>query len=274
LRTRIAVLEPTSSAGDAPQYRRRFEYQSGFRQGLTTMSAFTVDDYNWQAALGAVLLGAVIMTIGRYLIFKVPAFQRMQAINAVEDQKRLAQEKYPALIKQGRIAGFASLTFFFVVILPFATTLEARSVGKILLEIFVILMVYDFFYYLTHRFVLHGNALKRVHGIHHQARDPSYIDAHYVHPIEISIGLWLFFGTVIGHTLIAGPAHIASMVVCFVAFMTLNLLNHVYFKLPHYPFKTLDWIVARHHVHHESMRRGNYGTITMFYDYVFGTLDS
>jgi sterol desaturase/sphingolipid hydroxylase (fatty acid hydroxylase superfamily) len=242
---------------------------------VKNMSAFWIEHYNWQAALVAVLLGAVIMAIGRYLIFKVPAFQHMREINDVEDQKRLAQDKYPALIKQGRIAGFASLAIFFLLILPFATTLESRSVGKILLEIFVILMVYDFVYYLTHRFLLHGNgSLRRIHGIHHQARDPSYIDAHYVHPIEISIGLWLFFGTVIAHTLIAGPAHIASMVVCFVAFMTLNLLNHTYFDLPHYPFKTLDWIVARHHVHHENMRRGNYGTITMFYDKVFGTLDS
>ena len=238
------------------------------------MSAFTFDRYNWQAALAAVLLGALIMGIGRYLVFKVPAFRRMREINAVEDQKRLAQEKYPALIKQGRIAGFASLAIFFVVILPFATTIESRSAGKILLEIFAILMVYDFFYYLTHRFLLHGNgALRRIHGIHHQARDPSYIDAHYVHPIEISIGLWLFFGTVLGHAFVVGPAHVASIAVCFVTFMELNQLNHTYFKLPQFPFKTLNWIVAKHHVHHENMRRGNYGTITMFYDSLFGTLD-
>jgi sterol desaturase/sphingolipid hydroxylase (fatty acid hydroxylase superfamily) len=238
------------------------------------MSAFAVEHYNWQAALTAVILGAVIIVIGRYLVFKIPAFQRLREINEIEDQKRLAQEKYPALIKQGRIAGFTSLAIFFLVILPFSTTLESRPVSTILLEIFIILMVYDFFYYLTHRYLLHGNGkLRRVHGIHHQARDPSYIDAHYVHPLEISIGLWLFFSTVMGYALIAGPAHIASMVACFVAFMELNQLNHTYFKLPHFPFKTLNWIVARHHVHHENMRRGNYGTITMFYDYVFRTLD-
>ena len=220
------------------------------------------------------VLGGLTIVIGRYLIFKVPAFRRMREINAVEDKKRLAQEKYPALIKQGRIAGFASMGVFFLAILPFATTLESRSVGKILLEIFIILMVYDFFYYFTHRFLLHGDgSLRRIHGIHHQARDPSYIDAHYVHPIEISIGLWLFFGTVTGYALIAGPAHVASIVLCFVTFMELNQLNHTYFKLPHFPFRTLNWIVARHHVHHQNMRQGNYGTITMFYDYVFGTLD-
>ena len=178
----------------------------------------------------------------------------------IEDQKRLAQEKYPALIKQGRIAGFASMAIFFARILPFSTTFESRSVGKILLEIFVDPDGV--------RLLLLPNASLRTarqrpaaahHGIHHQARDPSYIDAHYVHPIEISIGLWLFFGTVMGYALIAGPAHIASIVVCFVAFMELNQLNHTYFKLPHFPFKTINWIVARHHVHHENMRRGNYG---------------
>jgi sterol desaturase/sphingolipid hydroxylase (fatty acid hydroxylase superfamily) len=112
-----------------------------------------------------------------------------------------------------------------------------------------------------------------VHGVHHQARDPSWIDSHYVHPVEIAIGLWLFFGTVLGYSLVAGPAHVASIAVCFVTFHEINQLNHTHFNLPHFPFKTLNWIVAKHHVHHENMRKGNYATITLFYDFVFGTLD-
>ena len=62
-------------------------------------------------------------------------------------------------------------------------------------------MVYDFFYYLTHRFLFHAATdsrfavlryFRRVHAVHHQARDPSHIDAFYVHPVETTIGQVLF----------------------------------------------------------------------------------
>lgn len=238
------------------------------------MAAFIFEHYNWQASLTIALSVLAIVTIGKYLLFKVPALRQMREINDAEDAKRLAQPKYPALIKRGKIAGFTSMGLFFVAVLPFSASFESRSIGRILLEIFVILMVYDLFYYLTHRFLMHGGGpLRMVHGIHHQARDPSWIDSHYVHPIEITIGLWLFFGTVLGYALVAGPAHVASIVVCFVVFHEINQLNHAYFKIDRFPFKTVNWIVSKHHIHHENMRRGNYATITLFYDYLFGTLD-
>jgi sterol desaturase/sphingolipid hydroxylase (fatty acid hydroxylase superfamily) len=233
-----------------------------------------VEHYNWQASLAVLLLVAGTLALGTYFIFKVPAFQRMREINIEEDNQRLAKEKYPALIKKGRVAGFSSLAAFFFLILPFCATLEHRSVGGILLDIFIILMVYDFFYYVTHRFLLHGNAtMRKVHSVHHQAQDPSWIDAHYVHPLEIAIGLWLFLGTIIAYRIVAGPIHVAVLVVSFIAFLEVNVLNHTYFKLPYFPYKTINWIVAKHHVHHENMQKGNYATITLFYDKVFGTLD-
>lgn len=238
------------------------------------MLATITEHYNWQAALAIAILVTVIAIVGKFIIFQVPAFRQMRTINLEEDQKRLAQEKYRQAINAGRIVGFASMAFFFVAILPFSATLEARSLGRILLEVFVILMVYDFFYYLTHRFVLHGNgAMRLVHALHHQARNPCWIDGSYVHPLEISIGLWLFFGSVIGYALVAGPAHVATVVVCFLAFLGINQLNHTYFKLPHFPYQPIDWIVAKHHIHHENMRKGNYATITMLYDKLFGTLE-
>jgi sterol desaturase/sphingolipid hydroxylase (fatty acid hydroxylase superfamily) len=98
-----------------------------------------------------------------------------------------------------------------VAILPFSATVDSPSFARILLEIVAILMVYDFFYYMAHRFLMHGNGpLRRIHGIHHQARDPSWIDSHYVHPIEIAVGLWLFFGTVAGYALIVGGRRTSS----------------------------------------------------------------
>ena len=56
-------------------------------------------------------------------------------------------------------------------------------------------MLFDFLYYLTHRFLFHGKALRRVHALHHRALEPTYIDALYVHPLETFIGLVLFLGS-------------------------------------------------------------------------------
>ena len=230
--------------------------------------------YNWLASLTVAVAVVAIVQVGKFLLFRIPALRRMREINDAEDAKRLAQPKYPALIRRGKVAGFTSMAIFFAGVLPFSASFESRPFWRILLEIFVILMVYDFFYYMAHRFLMHDKGpLRLIHGIHHQARDPSWIDSHYVHPVEIAIGLWLFFLTVAGYALFAGPAHVASIVVCFVVFHEINQLNHTYFKLPYFPFKTANWIVAKHHIHHENMRRGNYATITLFYDYLFGTLD-
>jgi sterol desaturase/sphingolipid hydroxylase (fatty acid hydroxylase superfamily) len=241
---------------------------------MSAVFSFIVDHYNWQASITVLLLVIATIAIGTYIVFKVPDLQRMRLINIEEDKRRLAQEKYPPLIRSGMIAGFSSLLFFLLLILPFCATFEHRSIGGILLDIVIILMVYDFFYYVTHRFVFHGNAtMRRIHGIHHQARDPSWIDAHYVHPIEIAIGLWLFLGTIMAYAIVTGPIHIAVIVVTFIAFLQINVINHTYFKLPYFPYKTINWIVARHHVHHQSMQKGNYATITLFYDKVFGTLE-
>ena len=72
---------------------------------------------------------------------------------------------------------------------------------------------------------------------------------------------------------IMGPFHVATIVLTFVIYFQLNQVNHVYFDIPRFPFKTVNWIVAKHHVHHENMHKGNYATITLFYDKLFGTLD-
>ena len=108
------------------------------------MFSSVVQHYNWQAAAAVVLLTAAIITIGKYLVFKVPAIKRMRDINIEEDNKRLAQEKYPAMIKKGKTAGFAILFPFYFLVLPFCATFEHVSIARVLLEIFVILMVYDF----------------------------------------------------------------------------------------------------------------------------------
>ena len=63
------------------------------------------------------------------------------------------------------------------------------------------------------------------------------------------------------------------MAVATLIFTQLNTLNHSYVNLPYFPFKAIDHITSIHAAHHVNMSRGNYATLTMIYDWMFGTLE-
>ena len=231
-------------------------------------------NYNLLGSIAAIALIAGFTIVGKKLVFRNPGLAEMRALNREKDKEKLGRDKYPPMIRRSQAVGKYCNLVFFLFLLPFCITFESQSLGKILLDSFIILMFYDFFYYLSHRFWFHGNGpMRQVHAVHHQARNPTYIDAHYVHPVETFIGLALYMGSIIVLAAIMGKFHLATIVITFLVFFLINQINHTYVNLPYFPFKTLSWITAKHHVHHENMHKGNYATITLFYDKIFGTLD-
>ncbi|NND69799.1 MAG: sterol desaturase family protein [Halioglobus sp.] len=232
------------------------------------------EHYNFLAAVISLAGIIAISVVGKKLVFKVPALAQQREYNRSEDKKKWAKEKYPPMVRKSQVVGKWCNFTFFPLILPFCVTLAPQPWWAILLDIFVILMFYDFFYYLNHRFWFHGNGwMRQVHAVHHQARTPTYLDAHYVHPFETFVGLALYMGSVAVLAALLGQFHVVTIIATFVIFFQLNQINHTHVDLPYFPFKTLSWITAKHHVHHENMHKGNYATITLFYDKIFGTLD-
>lgn len=231
--------------------------------------------YDWLATLCFLIPLILIVVVGRKLAFSIPDLKRMQQHNRAEDKKRKAKEKYPPLIKTNNKIGLVTNLIFFIAILPFFITLQNQSPLKVLANVVMILMVYDFFYYLMHRFLFHGKGFfRRIHAVHHQARSPiTHIDAFYVHPVETFMGIALFMSTIVGLGFYFGAFHVVTITLAFLVFTQLNTINHTYIDLPHFPFKTLSWITAKHAVHHEGMQKGNYATITLLFDKMFGTLD-
>lgn len=236
--------------------------------------------YDWKAGIALIVMVVALGKFGRWLVFKVPAFQGVREQNRALDKERLGRDKYPPMIKRSIRAGMWTNLAFFFVMAPLVVSFEPRPLWRGLFDIVLILMVYDFFYYLTHRFLFHAahdsrfavlRFFRRVHAVHHQARDPSHIDAFYVHPVETAIGQLLFHFTVLGLGLALGGFHVVSVAIASVVYIQLNTFNHVKFELPGY--KLLNWISFKHHVHHIDMQKGNYATITLLYDKLFGTLD-
>ncbi|HUH39205.1 MAG TPA: sterol desaturase family protein [Spongiibacteraceae bacterium] len=225
-----------------------------------------------------VFLGIVIglTAIARPLIFQIPAMRRTLEINQAMDAPKMAQQKYIDATRVSKRTGMLVALFFILIVSPLLLTLQARAWWLVIVDVVAVLMIYDFFYYLMHRFLFHGQGkLRRVHAVHHQARKPSTIDGDYVHPVETLMGLGLFALTMIGYGL-AMPEHQLHAVSAGVAtliYFHLNVINHVHIDLPYFPFKTLHWIAAKHDVHHENMHKGNYASITLLFDKMFGTLD-
>ena len=230
--------------------------------------------YDWLA--GLVLLAAVVLTtrLGHFLAFRVPALERMRVINREQDALKMANKRYPPMVKATIRVGLATNVVFFLLLAPFVVTLAALPVWRYLADAVLILLVFDFFYYLTHRFLLHGvGYFKRVHAVHHQAHEPTQIDAFYVHPLETLMGQALFIGSATGLGALLGPFHVGSVAAAYLIYVNVNLINHTYVDLPYFPFKVLDYATTKHAIHHIDMSKGNYATLTMVYDYAFGTLD-
>ena len=231
--------------------------------------------YDWLATLLFVGTLTLLTVLGRFLVFRIPPLRRMRDLNREADRIKLKDERFRRAVKASNNAGLATNLLFFATIIPFSVSLEPRPIWQYAVDIVAVLLVFDFFYYLTHRFLFHGKALRRVHGLHHRALRPTYIDALYVHPLETAIGLALFLGSIpLVAVLGGGPLNAFSMAVATLIFVQVNSINHTFVNLPYFPFKILDTITSIHAAHHVDMTRGNYATLTMLYDWLFGTLEA
>ncbi len=231
--------------------------------------------YDWMAALASIGTFYAMSAIGVFLAFKVPALEQMRELNREVDRVKLSRTRFKQAVQVNNKAGLITNLIFYAAILPLCVSLESRPLWRHLVDIVAVLVVYDFFYYLIHRFIFHGKLMHKVHSLHHQARTPTYIDALYVHPLETTIGLSLFLLTIPLIAVLSGaPLNAFSMAVATLIFTQLNTINHTYVNLPYFPFKTLDYITSIHAAHHVDMNQGNFATLTMIYDWLFGTLET
>lgn len=220
-------------------------------------------------------LGIIALTFaGKYLLRLIPTVRQAYQLNKETAEKKMQREFYAKNQKWNRKWSAVYLVVIFGMILPFCLTLDAQPWWKFPLDIFVILMFYDFFYYLTHRFVFHdGGPLMWMHAVHHQQHNPCRMDSSYIHPLEVALGLGLYVASIFVLSRIMGPFHVATIVVTWVAFSEINQHNHDLWTADRFPYKYLNYMSRMHHNHHARFTGGNFATISLFYDWLFGTYD-
>ena len=232
-------------------------------------------DYNWQALIVFIAIFMPVSLVVGFLVFRVPVIQEMRAINREQDALKMQKESYRKAVKENMIVavGFNMASFFLM--MPFILTLEAQPIWRYLLDIAAILLIYDFYYYVVHRFLFHGKGYwRRVHGLHHKARKPTFQDATFVHPMETAVALAGFIVIFAIYGFAMGGVHVISAIVISFIFAVLNQVNHAHFDVPKFPWKWLDYLTTKHAVHHRNMQSGNYASMILIYDKMFGTLES
>jgi len=142
---------------------------------------------------------------------------------------------------------------------------------RMLLEIALVVVLYDFAYYAVHRYPFHEwSVLRRVHAVHHATRHPRAIDSMLLHPAETCIGLGAFLACIA----LVGGVHVYSFTLLFVAYTTLNVVNHAGLRFRSFPLRPFGWLAVKHDLHHRSSHAGNYAFLTTVPDRLFGTAES
>jgi len=220
-------------------------------------------------------VGVMLLTlVSKQLVLLVPGFKAAYVLNKTTYEKKLEKPVYAANHKWNRKWALLFMVVIWGMIVPFCLTLKMKPWWSMLLDIGIILMVYDFFYYLTHRFVFHdGGPLLWMHAVHHQQHNPCRMDSSYIHPLEVAIGLGLYVATIFVLSRFMGEFNVATIIITWVAFTQINLHNHDLWEPERFPGKYLAYAAQMHHNHHTKFTGGNFATITLLYDWMFGTLD-
>ncbi len=234
--------------------------------------------YHWGLSLITAAGIVAVFVVTGYLRTFVPAFAEANELNGATFKEKMKQAHYADNMRWNSKWALVFMAVIFLGIMPFCLTAAPQPWWQIPLDIVVILFVYDFFYYLTHRFLFHdsaflGGPLKWMHAVHHRQHNPCRKDSSYIHPLEVAIGLGLFIATIYGLSWVMGNFSIVTVVIAWFAFSEINVHNHTLWEADHFPFGYLKYASKMHHNHHARFTGGNYATITLLFDWMFGTLD-
>ena len=145
---------------------------------------------------------------------------------------------------------------------------EYFSPGILCLEVFIVLIIDDFFFYFLHKY-MHANKFiyKKIHKIHHRANTPIPIEYIYVHPLEWMSGM---IGPFIGMILMGGISFYSYVIYLLIRnFHELHIHSGI---LTSKLFRILPFYgTNEHHDIHHSKRDGNYSSTFTYLDYFFKT---
>jgi len=197
---------------------------------------------------------------------------------------KLQNQKVPTLKEQWECASLVLLSHFTVelpqiwLFHPIATYFgmdygaNFPSLGKMMFQIAVFLVMEDTWHYWFHRALHYGPLYKNIHKLHHTYSAPFGLAAEYASPIEVML---LAIGTVGSPILwvsLTGDLHLFTMYMWIVCRLFQAIDAHSGYDFPWSLRHILPfWAGADHHdVHHERFI-GNYSSSFRWWDYMLDT---
>jgi len=161
------------------------------------------------------------------------------------------------------------------VLYPYLFQSESTPVWRVVAEGVGILLIYDFGYYLLHRYLLHEwKPGRKVHAVHHTVKNPTAFDSLYMHPLENVAGLLLWWISAVALRLFAQPISLYSFVWAFLLYSVVNVAIHSGLKYKTFPLTLISYLGTRHYKHHTGMKGQNYASVTPLFDMLFRTEES
>jgi sterol desaturase/sphingolipid hydroxylase (fatty acid hydroxylase superfamily) len=181
---------------------------------------------------------------------------------------RLARNVVPNTIFSGLLTVGVSLGLRAWLIREGAVELDLPGLLDMGYEIVATLLLYDFLYYLMHRYLFHEwKLLRAVHVVHHTNKYPTSFESLYVHPLENAMGVGLLMICLA----VVGPVSLPAFAVILFLYSFLNLVIHSGLDFSRPGLRAVGFMARKHARHHSSMRAGNYASITPLPDWLFGT---
>lgn len=179
----------------------------------------------------------------------------------VPGPERLKNIAFIAVLSLMTVFGLTYLLY------PRALHHEATPLWRIVGEILVILLIYDFAYYWLHRAMHSKRGMRWIHGRHHEVHNPTAMESFYLTPQEMFAGLALLCAC----TWLVGPVSMYSFLVVFFFHTTLNITVHSGLDSKRLLLWPIDRLTHKHYIHHAGNYDNNFASLTPFWDQLFGT---
>ncbi|MEL7110650.1 MAG: sterol desaturase family protein [Pseudomonadota bacterium] len=232
-------------------------------------------------SVAAALIASLLLI--RYLIFAGAAYGLAMLIERFAPWRRLQRLPFTRaqVLREIGHSLISVLTFMVVIGIIVALThagltqmyTDPDQYGWVWfwLQIPVVLLIQDWYFYWMHR-VSHLPALyDRVHKTHHLSTNPSAFAAFAFHPLEAILEVGIFLVLVI-----IMPLHVTAILTAGIMSLIYNVYGHLGYEImPRFIAKSPlgYWLnkSAYHNQHHRTYRY-NYGLYTVIWDRLHGTM--
>lgn len=135
------------------------------------------------------------------------------------------------------------------------------------LQVLACMLIFDFFFYTTHRLAHEVPFLWRLHSVHHCAHRVTFLNAYRAHPLDAAFRRFV----PLAFMMLAGPSH-EGFVAAVVLGTVLATITHLNTDLRHGWLNLVIGTNEVHRWHHSSVYREarNFG-VFMIWDHLFGT---